>query len=324
MTRAEVAGSPAPPFVPSTSAAEAGAICAVAGQSQRQMREWASAYPALYAVSPFDPALFSTLSLAAAFSGPGLTADQLRMANRVCLWCFGLDWLVDYVFTTEEQISALVQRCQSVVDGTLTSAGAARPPAPEPTPTLNDDSAAALDDLELFLIDIRRELAAAPAFTDLGDVWRAEFRLMVEAMAREWRWKADRDGGMGRGPTFDEYLANADNLGFSFVLASHWIANGGGGDIDGVRTASRAVQRVIRLLNDLGTYDRDIRWGDLNGLLLDRTRSEVERQVIVLAEHARAAIQDIRHECPALASYMERQMDFCAGFYGSADFWGAL
>lgn len=305
-------------------ALESGATCAVAGQGQRQMREWAAAYPVLYGAKAFDPALFSTLALAAAFSGPGLSAERLRMANRVCLWCFGLDWLIDYTATQIDEVSGLVHRCKEVAASPLPAYTLAAPAS------LGRDGSAptpAIAELMTFLADIRTELSAAPAFERLGEVWFRELSLMLDAMAREWDWKADRKtdttGGPG-GLTFDTYLANADNLGFSFVLTSHWIAEGGHGEVDAVRVAAQAVQRVIRLLNDLGTYERDLQWGDLNALLLDLTRSEVEERIAGLTTEARTAIHDMRDGHRGLATYMERQMDFCAGFYGVTDFWGAL
>jgi Terpene synthase family 2, C-terminal metal binding len=280
-------------------AVESGRICAVAGKSQREMREWAAAYPGLYDVKVFDPALFSTLALAAAFSGPWFTGDQLRMANRVCLWCFGLDWLIDHVATSSAEVRGIVRRVRAVADG-----GPAVPG----------------DDLTLFLADIRDELGTAAAFPALRDVWRDEFQRMLDAMVLEWEWK------MGTKPTFDEYLANADNLGFSFVLTAHWISTGEPGESPAaeVRVAAGAVQKVIRLLNDLGTYERDLKWGDLNGLMLGVGREDIDRRIAELTTSARELLRPLQTTRPLLAHYMERQMDFCAGFYGVTDYWGSL
>ncbi|MEJ3744500.1 terpene synthase family protein [Actinomycetes bacterium KLBMP 9797] len=281
-------------------AVESGRICAVAGQAQREMRAWAAAYPALFSAKAFDAALYSTLALATAFSGPWLDAGHQRMANRVALWCFGLDWLVDYVATTPDEARDVARRCLTAADGGPAANG---------------------DELALFLADIRAELAAAPGYAELGPVWRDELRRMLWAMVRECEWKA----AAGRRPTFDEYLANADNLGFSFVFAAHWIfTEDGGGDVAAVRAASWATQRVIRLLNDLATYDRDVSWGDLNALMLGVTREQVRERVAALAAEARALIQPVRVSQPRLADYLERQMEFCVGFYGVTDYWGSL
>jgi hypothetical protein len=294
-----MAADPEPGIRPT--AAECGAICAGAGRSQRDMREWAEAYPGLFSAKPFDAALYSTLSLAMAFSGPWFTAEQLRMANKVSLWAFGLDWLVDYVAASRQEVEEIARRCADV------AAGAAPVPG---------------DDLTRMLAGIRDELASSPAFPDLGPVWLDELRRMLEGMLVEWRWKSDKVR-----PSFEEYLGNADNLGFSFVFAAHWIHVTGHGpvaDVDRVREAGWAVQRVIRLLNDLGTYERDLAWGDLNALLLGGSRAEVERRIAELAARSRELIAPLRAAHPELAGYMERQMDFCAGFYQVGDYWGTL
>ncbi|MFC7639781.1 hypothetical protein ACFQX6_01020 [Streptosporangium lutulentum] len=81
---------------------------------------------------------------------------------------------------------------------------------------------------------------------------------------------------------------------------------------------------MIRLLNDLGSYERDLSWGDLNALLIGLTRPEVERHVAELAARSRELIGLLRKTHPELADYLERQMDFCAGFYRVGDYWGAL
>jgi Terpene synthase family 2, C-terminal metal binding len=278
-----------------TEALESGTICAVAGQGQRQLRRWAAAYPGLYSAEAFDPALYASVALAAAFGGPGYSADDLRMANRACLWSFGLDWLVDYAATSEEEVRDIARRCMDVVDGA----------APD-------------DELTGFLAEIRDELVVMPSFPVLGPVWRDELHRMLEGMALEWTWKA------GDRPTFDEYLGNADNHGYSFVFAAHWLATTEQPlAIDEVREASWAVQRVMRLLNDLGTYERDLKWGDLNGLMLGVDRPGVEQRVAELAERVRELTGRLQGVDPRLAAYLERQMDFCAGFYGVTDFWGA-
>lgn len=283
------------------SATESGAICGVAGRSQRDMQDWLAAYPGLFSAKVFDPAMCGTLSLAMAFSGPWFTAEQLRMANKVCLWAFGLDWLVDYAATSTREVRDIARRCLAVADGA------------DPVPG---------DDLTHFLADIRRELSQSPAFPRLGPVWREELRRMLEAMTLEREWRAS-----GTFPSLDEYLRNADNLGFSFAFTAHLIHTGGvteEDDLRRVRAAGEVVQRVIRLLNDLGTYERDVKWGDLNALMLGATREEVGGRVAELTARSRELIGPLHATHPHVAGYLERQMDFCAGFYRIADYWGTI
>jgi len=265
----------------------AGRASAVAGQSQRRMRSWAARYPELYDKPEYDAALFSTLALATAFSGPWFDADQLDMANKSCVWCFGLDWSIDHQATSEDEVNGLLERLRAVADG-------ADPREPE---------------LERFLAEIRDELAPWPS-----RLWRAELDRMLNAMAREWLWNSTSK------PSFAEYLDNADNLGFSFVFACHWAVNGGlPADEEAVQVAAEAVQRVVRLLNDLGTYERDVKWGDLNALMLDLDRPAIEEQITALSA---AAVSLTAGLPPEHGDYLRRQMEFCVGFYGIADFWG--
>ncbi|MBC6458311.1 terpene synthase family protein [Actinomadura sp. HBU206391] len=287
-------------------AAESGRICAVAGEAQREMRKWAAEYGGAFSAEPFDPTLFNTICLCTAFSAPWLTSAELRMANRLGLWSFGIDWVIDYVATSRAEIENIVRCCLAVADGA------------EPAPD---------DDLMRFLADIRDELASCTAFPALRHVWREEFQRFLHGMAREWDWKKARANGVTDRPTFEEYLENADNLGFSFVFTSHWIytlRSGVPTDVDAVVMTSRQTQRIMRLINDLGTYERDLTWGDLNGLMLGVGREEVRRHIAVLAdEHARA-IGTLREHQPRLARYLDRQMNFCAGFWEVTEFWGAL
>jgi hypothetical protein len=277
-------------------ALESGRICGTAGRCQRDMRSWAAEYPGLYGSSVFDPALFSTLALAASFSGPWFDAEQLRMANRACLWCFGLDWLIDYQARDAAEVTGLVERCLAVADG-----GPSRPG----------------DELTAFLADLRDELAAAPGFRTLGPIWREDLAATLEAMAREWCWKT-----AGTKPTLDEYLGNADNLGFSVVFTAHWAyTTAEVTRVAEVRAASRTVQQAIRLLNDLGTYERDLQWGDVNALLLGPDRAEISERIAALTEEVRRRTEPLP---PQIGGYLRRQLDFCAGFYGISDYWGSL
>jgi signal recognition particle receptor subunit beta len=121
-------------------------------------------------------------------------------------------------------------------------------------------------------------------------------------------------------PDLDAYLANATNIGFAFVFAGHWIGTGGAGDVAGVREAAWAVQRVLRLLNDLGSIERDRKWGDLNALLLGAGEPAVRARLAELKAEVSKAVAPIPAE---LADYLVRQVEFCTGFYGVTDFWVA-
>jgi hypothetical protein len=282
-------------------AAEHGRICALAADGQRDLHKCAEAYPDLFPGDPFEPALFSAVPLATAFGAPWCTSDQLRMANRISLWIFAVDWLVDCRADSRDQVEDIVRRCLAIVD------------SGEPVG----------DPLTRFLADIHDELAKAPLFATLGPLWYDQLHRMMTAMAREWDWKSARAIG-GTGPTFQEYLANADNYGSSLVNVAHWIVTGDSYTVDQLeelRRASGAVQQVLRLLNDLASYRRELAWRDLNALMLGVDRAEVAEWIAVLVDRCRATHRRLAAGDPTAAAYLDRQIGYSMGFYPVTDYW---
>jgi hypothetical protein len=284
----------------------AGTVMAQAVKSARDMAEWAKAYPNLFSAKPIDDTLFNGVACANAFGSPRMTAGELRMVNRVSLWFFGLDWMVDHLATSRAEVDDITRRCLDVADG---------------------DPSAADDELTGFLAEIRDELAASPTYVALHEDWRDELGRSLHAMAREWSWKTARATDGADPPTFDEYLENADNFGSAWVNVSHWIAGGDHlllGHVKRLREAGREVQKVLRLLNDLATYERDLSWGDLNVLMLGVDRADVAGRIALLVDRCQELIGPLRAVCPEQAEYLERQIGFSSGFYEFGDYWGAL
>ncbi|WP_285703845.1 terpene synthase family protein [Microtetraspora sp. NBRC 16547] len=292
-------------------AADMGRIVALSAAAGRDLRKCAESYEDLFGGKPFDPGFFSSLSLVGAFGSPWATADELRIVNRAALWVFAVDWLIDVTAKTPEDVDLIVRDCLAAADGT------AEPATP----------------LTRFLVDIRDELASVPAFETAGPVWRAQLERMLTAMALEWGWNDVRESGGGDGegdrilPDLEEYLANADGTGSSFVNVSHWIFTGDPwtvGHLDEVMVISAEVQRYLRLLNDLATYRRDVGWGDVNVLMLGVGRTEVSERMAELADRAGELLEPLRDACPRTVAYLECQVGFNTGFYGGADYWGEM
>ncbi|MFF5264198.1 hypothetical protein ACFY4C_35160 [Actinomadura viridis] len=106
----------------------------------------------------------------------------------------------------------------------------------------------------------RREIRE---WTALQKSWQHHFELSLRAMAGEWAWKEQKNR-----PTFDEYLADTDNLAFTFCFVPHWIATGtaaSSSDLDEILAASQDAQRVYRLINDFcaGFHEVTEYWGAL-------------------------------------------------------------
>lgn len=282
-------------------AAEHGRVCALSAACLRDLQECADTYPELFSAKPFGPTVFSGVALANAFGSPDAAPGQIRVAARMALWCFAADWLVDYVATTPDQVHELVRGCEAVGGGA----------APDPEMPL-----------QRFLAALRAELASSPSWPRLRPIWQEHLQRYLRANAREWEWKS-----AAATPDFEDYLGNADNFGSSLVNVSHWLANGSvetAAELTALAEVSAEVQRVLRLLNDLATYERDVTWGDLNGLMLGVSRAEVTERIKELAEKCGKLIDPLYADHPAEAVYLERQIGFSSGFYGLTDYWSAL
>jgi hypothetical protein len=285
------------------SAAEQGRICALAARGQRDLQRRVAAQPDLFPGEPFDAALLSSISLAMAFSAPWCTAEELGITGRAVLWGFAVDWQVDHLATSRSEIDRITKACLTVADG-----------------------AAAEDPLGRFLAELRDDLAATPAFAGLRGLWREEIDRTLTAMAREWDWKTAAKDGTAGPPTLTEYLDNADNLAATVVNVAHWIHTGTPEThrrLPRLVTVSDEVQRALRLVNDLATYQRDLEWGDLNAIMLVDDRTEIERRTAAQIDHCRHLLAELAPDCPRETDYLTRQLGFTSGFYRLTDFWGA-
>ncbi|WP_431728342.1 terpene synthase family protein [Verrucosispora sp. TAA-831] len=287
-----------------TQAADQGRVCSVAAASQRDLRACVAAYPRLFPDPPIDATMLNALALSTAFIAPWCSADDLRTATRASLWVTAEDWHIDSVATTPEAARATVAACLSVAAG---------------------DPPAARDDLGRFLADIRTDLATRPAFRDLHGLWQRELRRMLDAELREWQWKSARAADPSDLPSPDDYAANAAGYGATWVNVSHWIATqavDSGEQLDELITASLAVERILRLVNDLASYRRDLAAGDLNILMLGVDENSVRRQISARIRSCHALLDSVQARHPQQAVYLRREIGFTASFYGVADFWG--
>ncbi|MFI0352454.1 terpene synthase family protein [Actinomadura sp. 9N407] len=285
----------------------AGAVMAQAVRAGRDLVACAEAHPDLFSAKPIDATTYHAVACANAFGSPDLDARALRVANRTSLWIFGLDWLVDHKAAAREEIEDLNRRCLAVADGG------------DPVPG---------DGLTGFLAEIRDEVAASPAFPELRADWRAQLARLLEAGAREWDWKAAAaSGDKAALPSFDTYLDNADNYGSAWVNISHWIVRADPATLahtGPLQTISREVQKVLRLLNDLATLDRDMTWGDLNAQMLGVDGAGITARIGEVVEGCRTLLAPLRNECPEPVAYLERQIGYSTAFYGVSDYWGSL
>lgn len=285
-------------------AAEQGRICSVAARGQRDLQAQVATYPGLFPDPPVDATMLSALALSTAFIAPWCSASDLRTANRASLWVTAEDWRIDSETTSLEDVTATVTACLAVAAG---------------------DAPADGDELTRFLADIRDDLATAPLFGRLSHLWQDELRRMLGAEIREWRWRAGRSANAADLPSPDDYLANAAGYGATWVNISHWIATGAVETEEQLVTlgaASQEVEKVLRLVNDLASHERDIKAGDLNILMLGIDEHEVRRQAADLADRCHRLLDPLTDTIPQQVLYLRRVLGFTTGFYHGTDFWG--
>lgn len=283
--------------------AEQGRICSVATRGHRDLQERVASYPALFPDPPVDGAMLSALAMSTAFIAPWCTAAELRTANRTSLWVTAEDWRIDSEIISLEEATATVAACLAVAEG---------------------GAPAADDQLTQFLADIRDDLTVTPGFARLGHLWRDELRRMLDAELREWQWRANSASGTAL-PSADEYLANAAGYGATWVNISHWIATDAvetEEQLAALATASYAVEKVLRLVNDLASYKRDVKGGDLNILMLGLDEEQVRKQAVDQADQCQKLLDPLTKVSPRQVAYLRRVLDFTVGFYHGTDFWG--
>ncbi len=279
------------------SARECGRACAAAATGQRELRRHAAGYPDLFADKLFDGAFFATLALAGAFTAPSADPVALQATNLAGLFVFALDWQVEHQTSDAALATDVVDPVLAVARGTV--------PAKDTS-------------LSRLLGDLRVRVATAPGYP----LWREAVVATATAMVREWRWR----GGIERPPrTLSGYLTNADSTGFVLVYATHWIATEPycPRHLPGLRAAGLAAQRILRLVNDLGTAGRERATGDVNALALGATPETVTGYLDGLRDGYRRLVDPVRGHHPYLAAFLDRQIGFNEGLYQLGDYWSA-
>jgi hypothetical protein len=128
-------------------------------------------------------------------------------------------------------------------------------------------------DLSLILIEIRGELAEFPLFSALSDLWANRFRLLTDAMAREYEYGLRYQvGGKAVLPGFDEYIENGiHSVGFPFWGTSVLILLSDPQTLNNLETLNEIILctgAAIRLYNDVRTYEKEVREGNINAVTL--------------------------------------------------------
>ncbi|TDD13617.1 terpene synthase family protein [Nonomuraea diastatica] len=278
-----------------------GGLSARAAECARDLRRTAACHPELFDTGDFadTPGQVANMMV---YGTPRHGPNVLRSPSQLALWIFPLDAAIDRDATQRSQVRAIVEACKDVIAG--------------------DDPHTPLARL---LADIRDDLAHAPAFGHLGPVWRTESAAMLDAMAREWEWKtAARQAAAA--PTLEEYLGNAANFGSTCVGVCRLISTdepeATREHLPAIIDAANATQRVMRLVNDLRTFERDCQWTDLNARMLGLDEHALLELITEERQACDLVLDRLAQSCPGVAGDLRHQMMTTWGFYlNGSDFW---
>src|SRR5262245_54096661 len=98
-------------------AAHQGTTCAAAMECLRDLERCAGTYHDLFPDGPFGPTVFSGIALAMAFASPSAAVERIRVGARTAIWAFAVDWLLDRVAESREEVDAVITGCAAVAGG---------------------------------------------------------------------------------------------------------------------------------------------------------------------------------------------------------------
>lgn len=270
----------------------AAAVFFLANALQRDAAAWTAAYPD----SP-PPAITVPAALSHALVSPWRRPEELRAPNRIGNWLFWLDDAIEGS-DSDTEVDDLVEGCLAVAAG-------------EQPPT--DHS------LLRALGDIRDELAATPLWPDLASLWQERVMRTAEGY-RSYR-EFSRALADGTPPTPAEYMAVT--IGVELTRITHLIAAEGPAVADHIELLLQAIEaqdHAHRLVNDIQTFDRDCRDGDINVLFLGITRQEAAAQAEDHVARAHSLLRPLVAAGVRAAIEIDRQTSHTIAFYKAMDY----
>lgn len=282
-----------------TAARLQGRLCGGTIRSIAQLRTFMNTNADLFVSPPFNSDMICAAAMANVFELPELSADQLWAGNYMTMWVFAADWTLERASHPGETATLRSEALDIATDPTY----------PPKTP------------LGTALRRIVDQITGAPHYETLYSRWLDELRRYLHASEKERDWTTDG----ARWPTMDEYLTQgAPGFGSSLVVLSHWLVNAtveGITHIDALIEASRRVQQVQRLINDLVTYHRERCNASANIVKFGVDDAAARSCLARLTDDSQATLNALQASCPLESRYLLRQIGFLQGFYGVADLW---
>jgi Terpene synthase family 2, C-terminal metal binding len=270
----------------------AAAVFFLANKLQREATAWSAAYDDIATL-----ALTFPIALSHAFVSPWRRPDELRASNRMGNWLLWLDDVIERA-DSDAQADDLAEGCRAVAAGEQPS---------------TDHS------LIRALGDIHDELAATPLWPVLATRWQE--RVTRTAAGHRRHRDFSRALADGTPPSPAEYMSITS--GVELARITHLIAAEGLDVVDHIELLLQAIEaqdRAHRLVNDIQTFDRDRRDGDINVLFLGVTRQEAADQAEDYAARAHSLLHPLVAAHVRAAIEVDRQTSLTIAFYQAMDY----
>lgn len=216
-------------------------------RASRTLHHWAARYPLIRRERVWP------LALSVAAAAPFCSVEALIATARLSLWVFTLDDLFDDERVLMVELRRRAARYRAI---------ARDQPADE-----------AEDSLAQALREVRDDLTHYSLFSSLGEAWTTALCGTIDAMMREHQWRnAYQRSGAAALPGYTDYVTNGI---YSIGGPPHvWASLITVDDPSTIQRLSqlRAMERAacicIRLANDLQSFDKEVREGKINALVL--------------------------------------------------------
>jgi hypothetical protein len=193
------------------------------------------------------------------------------------------------------------------------------------------------------LLELRAELSKFRLFEPLREYWSSSARRLFEAMAQEYQYGLQYSAGGTRSlPSLDEYLSwGLYSISVPFWVLTVLIVLGEPSVVEHFKPIDEAIKcagAAIRLFNDLRTFDREQKEGNINAVvityhaMLDRDTNATEESALSEAKQYVSQLADsyaqrcydlvgqIQTESRQLEEIISRVVAFNAYFYSEHDY----
>jgi hypothetical protein len=262
-----------------------------------------------------------SLSFYTAMVLPRISPTDALISAKLAFWIYGVDDVADERTVPLAELEERAERWYEVAESS------------------SHDQPGETDGLAEMLAEIASELSRFPLFEYLRPHWALEVRRLVQAMIWEYRsGVAYTAGGPDALPTLDEYLEQGwHSIGVPLWALTVWAAADDSSvcaDLKAINQATEYAAAVVRLYNDLRTFEKELGEGNVNSVLItfytllnehpdkpvedlvDRAKQHILQLADSYGQKCVGLVQQIHTDSGKAEEMLSRSVAFYAHFYG--------